>query len=125
MDELVEWYGQQLDTDERIARACPGDGKWTPADIAFYGNDLSPEVRAHMAEHDPARVLREIDAKRRTLERHTPHSSGTIGCSAHCSRPHPGAQVCNHDGYRWPCPDVRDLASVYDQRPGYKESWRP
>lgn len=115
MDELVEWYGQQLDTDERIARACPGDGKWTPADIAFYGNDLSPEVRAHMAEHDPARALREIDAKRQVISRFV-HWASTMSS----------------------VPDQRDigvveglemalrlLATAYADRPGFKESWRP
>lgn len=143
-DDLVRWLRAELDYDKRVARAAGGaaweelpvsgwvhtsplpSSEWQPSGYDHHvASAPSVEDRAHIVAHDPARVLREIDAKRRTLERHTPHSSGTIGCSAHCSRPHPGAQVCNHDGYRWPCPDVRDLASVYDQRPGYKESWRP
>lgn len=54
----MPWLRAQLDEDERIARACPGSGEWKARDIAFYGADLSPEVRAHMAEHGPARVPR-------------------------------------------------------------------
>lgn len=70
MDDLVRWLGEQLDIDTARAKACPGNGEWNAGDIGFYGPELSPEVRAHMAEHDPARVLREVEAKRRILERY-------------------------------------------------------
>lgn len=89
-------------------------------------DEADAEARvAHIAEHDPARVLREIDAKRRILTRHSPHVSGSTGCAARCEQGHPGVPVCNHDGYRWPCPDVRDQADVYAARPGFREEWRP
>jgi hypothetical protein len=123
MDDLAQWLREQLDVDAARARACPGNGEWTAEDIAVYGPDLSPEVRAHMAEHDPRRVLREVEAKRRTLDRHTPHSMG--GCRV-CEAPHWGVQVCNHCyGKAWPCPDILDFATVYADRPGYREAWRP
>ncbi|MFH9812494.1 DUF6221 family protein [Streptomyces olivaceus] len=134
--QLVEFLTECLDDDERTARATEWDGSgnrlsWELAASAtidvgedeFYAGDRT--IANHVVAHDPARVLREIDAKRRTLERHTPHSSGTADCSVHCERAHPGVQVCNHDGRRWPCPDALDLTAGYADRPGYRETWRP
>ncbi|MFI9598915.1 DUF6221 family protein [Streptomyces sp. NPDC052043] len=134
-DTLPDWLHAQLDEDEQIARRAGDSFRQvgeTGVIVATEG-DRAEEcasanwagIAEHIAEHDPAQVLREIDAKRRTLERHSPHSSGSVDCSMRCERAHPGVQVCNHDGRRWPCPDVIDLASVYSGRPGYREEWRP
>ncbi|WP_432010164.1 DUF6221 family protein [Streptomyces cucumeris] len=113
MDELVRWLGEQLDEDERVARECAGNGEWDADDIAIYGPDLAPEVRQHMAEHDPARVLREIDAKRRILAEHA--LNGWV-----CS-------TCDNGEVEqvFPCPTLRLLALPYADRPGYREAWRP
>jgi hypothetical protein len=70
---------------------------------------------AHIAAHDPARVLREVEAKRSLVNAHErrPMSKGDTADCAHCW------------GAVWPCPTLRLLASVYDDRPGYQETWRP
>lgn len=88
MDELVRWLGVQLDEDERIARACSGNGEWEAEHIAIYGPNLGVEVRAHMAAHDPARVLREINAKRRIVAAYLPPGGD----------PHPGLPCINYEG---------------------------
>ncbi|MBZ6290395.1 hypothetical protein KVH30_02255 [Streptomyces olivaceus] len=124
MDDLVQWLRAQLDGDERTARAADGELSAVFTRIGSFDPEMAADER-HIMTHQPARVLREIDAKRRTLERHTPHSSGTADCSVHCERAHPGVQVCNHDGRRWPCPDALDLTAGYADRPGYRETWRP
>lgn len=69
---------------------------------------------AHIARHDPARVLSEIDAKRRLLALH--------------ARAH--HQCVTEDGpTQWhaadPCTTLRLLALPYADRPGYREEWRP
>lgn len=66
--ELVDFLRARLDEDEAATRACPGNGEWAAEDIGIYGAELSPEVRAHMARHDPARVLAETEAKRMLLD---------------------------------------------------------
>lgn len=112
MDEVVRWLSEQLDTDERIARAAiravgdvpggvPGAADWRfgnaftdeggtywqittmPPDVDVFGpveligSGMSgggahePEIARHAVEHDPARVLREIDAKRQLLADYT------------------------------------------------------
>ncbi|MFI1562170.1 DUF6221 family protein [Streptomyces sp. NPDC020490] len=153
MDELVRWFGEQLDEDERIARVAatlavptlgamnwrsvegPSDAGGTywcitttpPNDTApvveLVGSGMSgggvheEAVARHIAAHDPARVLREIDAKRAVLALHT-QSIRDDGC-----------QVCDVPGGRRLRPDacttVRLLAVVYADRPGYRETWRP
>jgi hypothetical protein len=76
----------------------------------------SPAVVAHVAEHDPARVLRDIDAKRQLIEkaadadrysRTTWANAGSAGAAS---------------AYR---AMLRLLALPYADRPGYQESWRP
>jgi hypothetical protein len=111
MDDLVEWLRACLTEDEQVARACPGDGAWTAEDIGIYGADLSPEVRAHMAVHDPARVLREIAAKRDLLRFaegiRDHHETFTAGVAARLEE------------------TLRLFALAYADRPGYREEWRP
>jgi hypothetical protein len=75
MDELVRWLGEQLDEDERIAGKTTPDGRLAPADpIEFIlaGQDVATAATEAAEQHirqfaDPARVLREIDAKRQML----------------------------------------------------------
>ena len=87
-DDLIAFLHARLDEDEAAAQAAAhADGKyggrahWSAlghgiaADAADPGwgiFDLSPfadaeEVCAHIARHDPARVLREVGAKRAIL----------------------------------------------------------
>jgi hypothetical protein len=60
---------------------------------------------AHIARHDPARVLREVEAKRRILAEH----SGNHKC-----------------GWWIPgCPTVEALAAVYSDHPDYQPGGKP
>lgn len=72
-----------LDKDEAIARAAgamPGTDDWraeeygvyeehgiTPIAVGPYDGDIG-DVGVHVARHDPARVLREVAAKRKLAE---------------------------------------------------------
>jgi hypothetical protein len=132
MDELVRWLGEQLDDDERIALAAT-DGPWTPwRGAALHGlGDLlhpvltpgqKPGAKAviataswldaeHIAAHDPARALHEIEAKRdllRLAERaHDYHETFTSGFASALEG------------------TLRLFALAYADRPGYREEWRP
>jgi hypothetical protein len=145
MDELVRWLGEQLDEDERIARAAAdGDsGEWfvgdkwnvyraedeTPQDdvetnaLVVYGN-VKPQSE-HIAVHDPARVLREIEAKRRVVALWTEADRETQEdqryAESHETSPE-GFPAGREDALT----DVlRLLALAYAARPGYREEWRP
>ncbi|MFF8100146.1 DUF6221 family protein [Streptomyces sp. NPDC016640] len=129
MDELVEWLRAQLDEDERIARAVPADlgrswsdpGPWVMAGSGGGGREaevakaadglempLAEHITHHIAEHDPARVLREIDAKRRTLIRCEEAMLSASPMLVHFAK-----QTA------W------EMALPYADRPGYREEWRP
>ncbi|TMU98079.1 DUF6221 family protein [Streptomyces sp. DASNCL29] len=126
MDELVRWLGVQLDEDERIARAVQWEGSgnrlsWELAASAtvdvgedeFYAGDRT--IANHIVTHDPARVLREIDAKRRIIAEVVPEARK--------------AEAMIHEEWGSGSDTAGDLlrllALPYADRPGYKESWRP
>ncbi|MCI3240266.1 DUF6221 family protein [Streptomyces spinosisporus] len=126
MDDLVQWLRAQLDEDERIARAAGGTW-WAPPDLPgeVYdsgGVNIDAKLKsfaAHIAEHDPARVLREIDAKRRMLELHHSIELPTEALDACAECEVTGAYP------EYPCRTLRLLALPYSDRPGYREEWRP
>jgi hypothetical protein len=148
MDELVRWLGQQLDEDERIARAASwtDDANAWHAEPSPYGardngqrwyvedamddgvvSHVDPRasddegVARHIAEHDPARVLREIDAKRRLLARYVEHERldrETFDAEGQHARSLVSLRAAYLDA-------VRELATVYTDRPGYRDDWRP
>lgn len=94
--------------------------------VAPFLGETTPEVADHIARHDPARVLREVEAKRAILDEHDPGYPVTY--------PKPSGQptcgVCHAGGWdwepeKWPCATVRHLAAVYRDRPGYDPAWAP
>lgn len=126
MDDLTQWLGAQLDEDERIARAAGGTW-WAPPDLPgeVYdsgGVNIDAKLKsfaAHIAEHDPARVLREIDAKRQIVELCAPPLVEVTGPSDTERSFIPG------EGPPWGLDVLKRLALPYADRPGYREEWRP
>lgn len=102
--------------------------------ISAFGYDTSAVLvkRAdaeHIARHDPARVLREVEAKRRIIGEHrvlwepgwTPEGEDDeefLVC-ARCE------DRSRHDAMRWPCPTLRLLALPFAEHPDYQKEWAP
>lgn len=98
--------------------------------------EIPVAVAGHIAAHDPARVLRETDAKRKLLDDHpivprdvepTVINGEEFGGPYYpfgCGNCHaePDSPEVNGFGY---CLTWRVLASVYADRLGYREEWRP
>lgn len=127
VDQLAEWLGQRLDEDERIARAAkPGPWHWDGSVYATHPTDAVvdySESAEHIAAWDPARVLREIEAKRQLLDEHQDVNDGSCGTCVDGQWGYP-----THGGsspQRYPCRALRFLALPYADRPGYREEWRP
>jgi hypothetical protein len=119
VDELLAFLRAQLDEDERVAREADS-GRWIPEDKGitfeyhadyFHGGEaqarLVADTRAnqwHIANWDPARVLAEVEAKRRVLDMVTlGNYYGGFGEAY--------VQV------------VHELAQPYAGRPGWREEW--
>jgi hypothetical protein len=115
MNDLTEWLRKQLDEDEQAAvAASPGpwktnaehdeihavDGITVAEGFALSSNQLRATVD-HIVRWDPARVLAEVDAKRRLIDE--------------------AIRLMSYDGeFEF----LELLALPYADRPGYQESWR-
>lgn len=77
-------------------------------------------VAAHIARHDPARVLREVAAKRAIMERHCPsQAGGCAGCGVYLGRDdqwHPNVQFED-------CEELLGLAAIYADHSEYDPQW--
>ncbi|URN11388.1 DUF6221 family protein [Streptomyces radiopugnans] len=143
--ELIEFLTARLDEDEQVARATVWDGSgnqpdWSlPASATvdvggdeFYAGDRT--IADHIDRHDPARVLREVEAKRRIVEEHgivhrdigwlkdggeeydeTPVCGTCVPKNSHFQR--------REDVPEGPCGTVRALAAVYAEHPDFDPAW--
>lgn len=139
MTDIVGFLRARLDEDEAVARATIHDGKsgeWEfdysveetsgGALVPFYEIEFDsvapaldsqhwfagPDTMRHIARYDPARVLREVEAKRRIVDAHADHPM------------QPG--FCRSCGMtNGPCETKRLLAAIDDDHPEYREEWKP
>lgn len=138
-DDLIAFLRRMLDEDQRIAQACldsvgslragdaypDGSGTADRDDYPSYPWGVQEADLAHIARHDPARVLREVAAKRTMLRIHAPQSSTF---SVPVART-PFCLICQEfDGTPlapYPCDTIRAIAAVYAEHPDYREEWKP
>lgn len=127
MDDLVQFLRDRYDDDEQEASAA-SPGPWhvdAEADevlavddivvaegFALSGRQLRATTR-HIARHDPARVLREVDAKRRAVDhyedvrRHAPGHMAYILAEGAVGK------------------QIKLMALPYADHPDYQDDWRP
>ncbi|RZE89168.1 DUF6221 family protein [Streptomyces sp. SCA2-2] len=142
--DLIAFLRARLDEDEAVARGTtmpldwhqgPGDDPdWTTSEMVLMwppehhtpyeqdkhwrGLTAEPEgLAAHIARHDPARVLAEVEAKRQIVKAH-----GRLDVSEFC-------ETCDGPsgipGRPYGCTTVRLLALPYADHPDYRDAWRP
>ena len=116
MSDALAWLRAQLDDDERVARAA--ERYWHGVRI----ESATASEEDHARRWDPARVLAEIEAKRRILDLHPPREIGRWQVCAMC-RP-VGEYPEDATSEPWPCRTIRLLAQPYADRPGFPEEWR-
>ena len=129
MSDLVAFLNARLHEDEAAARAA-APGQWRSHQAGGWravllGKGLGPDAAdvEHIARHDPARVLREVAAKRAILEFYLEPPDGLPAGNAEVIS---GAE----DGSgRAPRPltvieaIVLDLAGVWSDHPDYDPAW--
>ncbi|WP_326768654.1 DUF6221 family protein [Streptomyces sp. NBC_01591] len=153
MDDLLQFLRDRLNEDEQTARSvedrsAPWNGQWVAdghdtartfnGHMLFYGHTgpLKPGLVDHVVRHDPARVLREVEAKRRAVELHgiVHREIGWLesGGEEYSETPVCGLCVPKHSHYQrredvpeGPCLTVRLLALPYADHPDYRDAWRP
>lgn len=120
MDDLIAFLRARLDEDADLALAA-SPGPWHPDEehdevhavddivvaegFALSGRQLRATVD-HIARHDPARVLAEVEAKRKILTAYENYD-----------REAPELDV--------PDSVIRFLALPYADHPDYRDTWRP
>lgn len=139
MDELVQFLRDRLDEDERIARTASEDvdhgDRW---EAELYGDDPEKQdawgrlpfeedptpwvcVR-HAARHDPARILADVEAKRRAVDECAYWNEKLAQAAANPNaRPYP----CLGEILDAVNPILRALALPYVDHPDCKPEWRP
>ena len=152
---ITEFYAARLDETEAAAKAAwPGPWTyetetggfgpvgWVRVPItqtkgAFTGlttftplGTTDADTCAHIALHDPARVLREVEAKRKILMLHDRMSvlpGHPMFNDAHLTRePMVLCRSCEPETMfrrtdSWPCRTLRALAAVYSDHPDWRE----
>ena len=128
MTDLVTFIEARLAEDEDLARrAALGQPDWhyvswidgvsgpdgslvvndRHVDVGVDADDaIKPSEAPHIARHDPARVLREVQAKRKAIETHRWH----------------GPDGCEEDRF---CPLLTAMAAVYADNTDYQAEWAP
>lgn len=127
--DIVEFLNARLNEDEAVARAVddqssPWTGHWIADEndaartrnghVLFYGRDgrpLKPGLVAHVVRHDPARVLREVAAKRTIIEQWADQYDDNPNTQL------PDTLAARHI--------LHTFASVYADHPDYDPSWAP
>ena len=116
MDDLVVWLRAQLDEDERRCDL------WHDYECELFNHEADGGVQSAFAALEmlstvpgavctcglPGRMLREIDAKRRTLIRCEEAMLAASPMLVHFARR-----------------TVWEMARPYADRPGFREEWRP
>lgn len=130
--EIVEFLTACLDEDERIARgADPGPWKSeslgrhdqaaiklaAPTSLIQFDGSRAAANGMHVSRHDPARVLREINAKRRIIDEIVPRMN-QMDDQLEAEFGTPRSPEPYESGNL-----LRLLALPYSDRDGYQEEW--
>lgn len=120
--DIVEFLTARLDEDAAVAKDVRHDD-WTDYD---GWAELDQDVKAHAWRHDPARVLREVAAKRAIVHMHGSEQVDYINGDGD-SRDSVDCKTCDPGGSPnlWPCDTLKYLAAAYADHPDYDQSWRP
>ncbi|MFE0088737.1 DUF6221 family protein [Streptomyces sp. NPDC059016] len=128
--ELVDFLRARLDEDEQAARRAGDSFRQigeTGVIVATEG-DRAEEcasanwagIAEHIVRHDPARVLREVEAKRRML---TSYENAAVAQRAATGTPSVGDLM---DGSAHSLRfALRLLALPYADHPDYRQEWKP
>ena len=127
---LTEFLLARIAEDEAVATAAtPGpwrhnqDGdvlssEWCVVDTESGANPPDVTDAAHIARHDPARILAECEAKRQIIDEHQIEVGGASQCCVRCGVP-------GYESIEAPCDTIKYLALPYANHPDYLPEWKP
>jgi hypothetical protein len=114
VDDLIAFLKARLDEDVKVAR----DATFWTGGVPEWTARAEPDW-VHIARHDPARVLAEVEAKRRIIDRaEFVANHGPARDHVRALDMTTGASAALRDV-------LRLLALPYADHPAYREEWRP
>lgn len=120
------WSGEE--NIHRGAQGKPGhEHRVTTEVVEAWGYDgygiLVDDADAeHIARHDPARVLAEVEAKRRIVERYAETEKRADSCIRNGLSSEPDDEVAERLALEWCC---RMLALPHAEHEDYQPEWKP
>lgn len=121
--DISEFLAARIGEDERIAQGAARTddglgGNWAPAAIAGKWLNADARVDDHVAAHDPARVLREVAAKRKILTDYADCHGRELPAGVHDGRDPDEREIAQaiRDTLEV---IVQDLAAAYSDHPDY------
>ena len=112
---LAGFLAARLDEDEAAAKAQAQRGT-----VVMYTDGEPTQAEAeYFATISPARVLREVEAKRKILAEHRIDPELLPGVCYRCRYGVPA----HWESADWPCPTLRALAAPYSDHPDYDPGW--
>jgi hypothetical protein len=134
MEALVQFLRARLDEDEALAHEAP-PGPWhignavdptQPCNVHTFpsarlvADGLNWLAAEHIAHHHPARVLAEVEAKRRIVQ-----ALESAEVSLRNTKPGKEPHELMTGAANSLQAAVRMLAAAYADHPHYREEWRP
>lgn len=125
--ELIDFIRARLDEDERTAHEARR-GPWHVDGGTVYATHITDQIvdytdsAEHVARHDPARVLAEVDAKRKMIALCGPP---LIDVTPFGTAPDAPPETVLGAGEPWGLPVLHLLALPYADHPDYRAEWRP
>lgn len=123
--------GFEIAADQSPAHRPKTQKRWVVGGESGGGVYDEPDAN-HIARHHPARVLAEIAAKRRVLARHCRADRADhiyreripiymcVGCEYEPTWDDPQPRTPDIND----CPELRDLAAIWNGHPDYQERWK-
>ena len=136
MADLMAFIAARLDEDEAAARRVEGTWREEAESIGVILVDGEPLIEghitgltAHIVRHEPARVLREVEAKRAILALHNRTHECPIGSTVQSAVKGPWLYIASEHvevaGTEWPCTTLRQFADIWSDHPDYRAEWKP
>lgn len=125
-ESLIAWLTYRTDDGQmHYTTVASGDATAEAVDDVWVadGKEL-PAPAQVLVVYDPARVLREVEAKRRIIAEHYCPDELDADEQPHCGFCDKALRMNDMQG-TWPCLHLRLLALPYADHPDYDESWRP
>jgi Family of unknown function (DUF6221) len=118
----ASFLAARLDEDEKLARQSLEEAQQAGERETRYPYPDRLAACMHDARHNPARVLREVEAKRAIVAAHPvrPIINGTCKtCSDREGLSWSSLEAGDPDFVDWPCFTLRALAAVWSDHPDY------